>query len=46
MRVYVPMLLPELADVAAPGRLPERTPYAVTDAVRALDPTADEEDLE
>lgn len=46
MRVYVPMLLPELADVAAPGRLPERTPFAVTDAVRALDPTADEEDLE
>ena len=46
MRVYVPMLLGELAAVPAPGRLPERAPFAVTDAVRALDPTADEEDLE
>lgn len=46
MRVYVPLLLGELASVPAPGRLPERTPFAVTDAVRALDPTADEEDLE
>lgn len=46
MRVYVPMLLAELGEVAVAGRLPERAPFAVTDAVRALDATADEEDLE
>ena len=46
MRVYLPLLESDLTQVAADGMLPERTGYAVTDEVRALDPAADEEDLE
>lgn len=46
MRVYVPLLLDELADVRVAGRLPERLALGVTETLRALDPTADEEDLE
>lgn len=46
MRVYLPLLLEELVDVASTGRLPDRHGHAVTAALRAADPTADEEDLE
>lgn len=46
MRVYLPLLLEELADIASTGRLPDRHGYAVTSALRAADPAADEEDLE
>lgn len=46
MRAYVPLLLRELREVAAGGRLPRRTTFAVTPALRQADPSADEEDLE
>lgn len=46
MRVYVPLLLHELDDVLTTGRLPGRSALGVTGALRALDPSADEEDLE
>lgn len=46
MRVYLPLVLPELAGVMADGRLPQRDGYAVTMALRSWDPTADDEDLE
>ena len=45
-RIYVPLLVDELADVAASGQLPARPGYGVTDHLRAGDPAADEEDLE
>lgn len=46
MRAYVPLLLGELARVAGERCLPQRQAFAVTEAVRASDPGADEEDLE
>lgn len=46
MRAYLPLLLRELDRVAGQGRLPQRQAFAVTEALRASDPTADEEDLE
>ncbi|HBO53955.1 hypothetical protein N5P18_11890 [Janibacter terrae] len=46
MRVYLPLLLAELGAVAADARLPERSGYIVSDALRAADTEADEEDLE
>ncbi len=46
MRVYVPLLLDELTGVLTSGSLPDRPALAVTQQLRALDPGADEEDLE
>lgn len=46
MRLYVPLLVDELAGVLAGGRLPERSAHGVTRPLRATDPGADEEDLE
>lgn len=46
MRVYLPLLVDELAEVRAAGRLPARQAHGVTGALRADDPRADEEDLE
>lgn len=46
MRVYLPLLVGELAEVPVAGRLPARQAYGVTGALRAEDPGADEEDLE
>ena len=46
MRVYVPLLVDELAGVLTSGRLPDRAALGVTAALRAVDPGADEEDLE
>lgn len=46
MRVYLPLLLPELTAVATDGHLPERPGHVVSDALRAADVEADEEDLE
>ncbi len=46
VRAYLPLVLSELTGVIAGGRLPQRTGYAVTTALRSWDPAADEEDLE
>ena len=46
MRLYVPLLVDELADVLATGRLPGRAAFGATQALRSIDPGADEEDLE
>ncbi|WP_435199637.1 DUF6912 family protein [Janibacter sp. GS2] len=46
MRVYVPLLLDELSDVLTSARLPGRPAHGVTDALRTIDPEAEEEDLE
>lgn len=46
MRVYLPLLVGELDEVAREGVTPLRTAYGVTAELRALDPGADEEDLE
>lgn len=46
MRVYLPLLVGELAEVLAAGRLPARPAHGVTHVLRAADPGADEEDLE
>ncbi len=46
MRVYLGLLVDELADVLAAARLPERAAHGVTPALARLDPGADEEDLE
>lgn len=46
MRVYLGLLVDELAEVLADTRLPERPAHGVTPALRRLDPGADDEDLE
>jgi len=46
MRLYVPLLVGELAAVLEAGRLPARAAHGVTGPLRALDPDAEEEDLE
>lgn len=46
MRVYVPLLAGELEDVLVTGRLPDRAALGVTSPLRALDPGAEDEDLE
>lgn len=46
MRVYLPLRTEDLAAVENSGRLPSRPRYAVTPAMRAAEPRADEEDLE
>lgn len=46
MRVYVPLLVDELGGVLTSGRLPDRAALGVTELLRAVDPGADEEDLE
>lgn len=46
MRVYLPLLREELTELARHGRTPARVVYGVTDELRRLDATADEEDLE
>lgn len=46
MRVYLPLRTADLAAVESSGRLPSRPRYAVTPAMRAAEPGADEEDLE
>lgn len=46
MRVYLPLVLDDLAQVAHSTGLPTRVGYGVTASLRALDPGADEEDLE
>lgn len=46
MRVYLPLLVGELAEVLATGHLPARRAHGVTGPLRSLDPGADEEDLE
>ena len=46
MRVYVAMLVDELAQVLVSGHLPQRAAHGVTPGLRALDPGADDEDLE
>ena len=44
MRLYVPLLVDELTDVLATGRLPGRAAFGATQALRSIDPGADEED--
>lgn len=46
MRAYVPLLIDELGEVVVVGALPRRVGFAVTESLRAADPSADEEDLE
>lgn len=46
MRVYVPLLVDELADVLAARALPTRPAYGVTEHLRTAAHGADEEDLE
>lgn len=46
MRIYLPLLVDELAEVLGSGRLPARQAHGVTSVLRAEDPAADEEDLE
>lgn len=46
MRVYVALLVDELAGVLGEGCLPGRQAHGVTPSLRSVDPEADEEDLE
>lgn len=46
MRAYLPLRVDDLAGVRTGGTLPARPLFAVTEAMRAADPTADEEELE
>ncbi|WP_068256257.1 DUF6912 family protein [Janibacter corallicola] len=46
MRVYVPLLLTDLAGLRADATLPRRPAFGVTGPLRAGDPGADEEELE
>ncbi len=46
MRVYVPLLLTDLAGLTADATLPRRPAFGVTGPLRAGDPGADEEELE
>ena len=46
MRIYVPLLLTDIAGLTADATLPRRPAFGVTGPLRAGDPGADEEELE
>lgn len=46
MLVYLPATVVDLRSLAAHGAVPLKSGWAVTDALRAVDPSLDEEDLE